>query len=414
MAFVLSEWAEANELAPETITALGEKGFSTFKSITKLTVEIIRKEFTKPLNPGQLLLLLDAVDSLKTREESTTERDAGESRDELLAKLNQLLPNPVASTSKGSRHIDHNMPGPSAHAQRGEEAENMAASMNNNNNQGNRTATSEMQSKLNDGQLGLADIMALLRPNNETPNSSESPSKITPQAKTSSVFDPLAFDLNMLSPKPVKFRDIRDFISKSGYKREERESVDSLGTVKVGSTELSLKDSRMPLEKIRFTQYIEASLMILRAMVLEDKADMTTVLEYVAYIIKMSRLAQSFRWESLLRYDVEYRKAQAETGFRWGADSPYLFQLYLQSFTGDPSKKTQGPNNQRHQQRNTPQHQRTYSNKFDPATGKIICRKFNSITGCELRGCKFRHVCLSCNGEHTDCSRGTTDPAQPR
>ena len=149
--------------------------------------------------------------------------------------------------------------------------------------------------------------------------------------------------------------------------------------------------------------------MILRAMILEDKEDMTTVLEYVSYLTKITRLAQAFRWESLVRYDTEYRKSQVEVGFRWGADSPYLFQLYLQPHQSDFSKKTNKP----HQtQRNNQPAQARYANKYDPSSGKIICRKYNSAGGCDLRGCKFRHVCTTCYADHPDCGRSGPESTQ--
>jgi len=41
---------------------------------------------------------------------------------------------------------------------------------------------------------------------------------------------------------------------------------------------------------------------------MEDKAELSQVMEYVAYLVKMSMFAKSFKWKSLLRYDLEHRK----------------------------------------------------------------------------------------------------------
>ena len=40
-------------------------------------------------------------------------------------------------------------------------------------------------------------------------------------------------------------------------------------------------------------------------------------------------MGQRFQWRSVLQYDTEYRKAQADAGFDFGADSSYLMQVFL-------------------------------------------------------------------------------------
>jgi hypothetical protein len=45
--FVLSKWAEDNELSTETLEALAQKGFASKKTISKLSSDLIRQEFKK-------------------------------------------------------------------------------------------------------------------------------------------------------------------------------------------------------------------------------------------------------------------------------------------------------------------------------------------------------------------------------
>ena len=87
---------------------------------------------------------------------------------------------------------------------------------------------------------------------------------------------------------------------------------DPFGTIKVGHVELSLKESKTPLEKVNISQYMEGSLRIWRAMAIEDKADLGHIFEYVTYLIKFATLARSFQWQSLLKYDLAYRKGESE------------------------------------------------------------------------------------------------------
>ena len=143
---------------------------------------------------------------------------------------------------------------------------------------------------------------------------------------------------------------------------------------------------------------MEASLRVLRAMVTEEQIDVSEILDYIAYLTKIATFAQAFRWESVLRYDTEYRKRQADMGYKWGADSPYLMQLYLQASVGQFNDKLRPSAPRRTANR--------WDNKHDPSTGSTICFKFNSQKGCQLKGCRFAHVCISCFQAHPDCKAG--------
>ena len=111
--------------------------------------------------------------------------------------------------------------------------------------------------------------------------------------------------------------------------------MDPTGTLSIGAVEvpLQIKDSKIALDKVQLSQYMEASIKILRAMIVEDGVGLTTVLEYLSYLVKVATFAQTFRWDSVLRFDYEYRKGQSNAGFVWGLDSPYLMQLHLQPLT---------------------------------------------------------------------------------
>ena len=159
---------------------------------------------------------------------------------------------------------------------------------------------------------------------------------------------------------------------------------------------LSLKESKVPLEKTQLTQFMEASLKILKAMITEDGLNTSSILDYINYLIKFATFAQSFKWDSLLRYDYEYRKSQADVGFVWGSDSPYLMQLHLMSVNVHRDRDFIANKKQKSQ--------KTSKNKYDPSSGKPVCKKFNSPAGCDFKHCKFAHVCQSCYGSHVDCS----------
>lgn len=371
--FCIKTWAGKFELTEETMTALAKKGFNSYQTISRITQEILQKDFVKVVNTAQYLMLSDAVGSLQTQAR------------------------PVAASSDIAES-----------SQAGTSTQIQASSLQ------------ACQDKLTKtGSLAVADLLSLmgnaenLNPAAAQPQQRQrhgsSPEHLTSSGNQHpSLFDPFAPPINVTQRK---FRDIRDYIS---LVRKGERGVDPTGTLTLGALEvpLQLKESKIPLEKVQLSQYMEASLKILKAMIDEDQINMSTVQNYLGYVIKIATFSQSFRWESVLRYDHEYRKGQAESGFPWGSDSPYLMQLHLQS--NAPSHHNYSRDNARGKTQGRPV--ATHKNKFDPACGKPICRKYNYPSGCDLRQCKFSHVCQTCYGTHSDCSASsavTKPPSQP-
>ena len=189
------------------------------------------------------------------------------------------------------------------------------------------------------------------------------------------------------------------------------QNSDPCGTIKMGEVELSLKEAKIAIDKINLPQYMEASLRILRSMAVEDKAGLGQILEYVNYLIKFATLAQTFRWESLLRYDHAYRKGQSQMAFSWGADSAYLMQLHLKSDTTPVMTSNRSVPVGRSSMNENRGRSNISKSKYDPHSGRVICFRYNGKQGCTLRGCKFAHVCTTCFRDHPDHSNHAK-PAQ--
>ncbi len=49
-----------------------------------------------------------------------------------------------------------------------------------------------------------------------------------------------------------------------------------------------------------------------------------SILDYVAYMVKVSELAESYLWQSVLAYDRAYHQLQVQHRLRWASDSPHL------------------------------------------------------------------------------------------
>ena len=64
-------------------------------------------------------------------------------------------------------------------------------------------------------------------------------------------------------------------------------------TIKIGDTELSLKDKKLAMEKITPLQYMEGSLKILCEMITKDRVNTETILDHIGFLTKMACMGQT-------------------------------------------------------------------------------------------------------------------------
>ena len=167
---------------------------------------------------------------------------------------------------------------------------------------------------------------------------------------------------------------------------------------------------RVSLEKVSMSQWIEANAQIMSRLLAQG----VEARDYLNYTIMVSQLAQKYQWVSVLLYDREYRKLQANSGFRWGRDISHIRDVMLipkytpamgKKSGKNESKPTQGKGTQGGQtgqpkgaqsgvQGNGPSG-RGYRRDI-AAEGKFkLCRAYNSGT-CTWDNCLFRHFCMKC------------------
>ena len=161
------------------------------------------------------------------------------------------------------------------------------------------------------------------------------------------------------------------------------------------------------LDKISWQQWSEANTHTMARLL----ADGVPAGVYMKYTIMIIQLAQKYEWTSVLKFDREYRKKQANTGKQWGEDMAVLRDVTLvpkgQGYknhganqasnpTGGKSSKNsrnkgrQGQNQNRSQR---PPPKPEYHDKYK------ICRYFNEGE-CRFTNCKFSHTCAGC-GAHS-------------
>ena len=112
-----------------------------------------------------------------------------------------------------------------------------------------------------------------------------------------------------LRPPARKCRQVRDFVMYGPMTTKDTSAL------RVGDIELSVADRKIPLDKVSQPQFMEGSLRILPEMVQEDNSPIEDVINYVGYLIKVSCIAQSFTWSSVLNFDAEYRRNQSSMGY---------------------------------------------------------------------------------------------------
>ena len=134
------------------------------------------------------------------------------------------------------------------------------------------------------------------------------------------------------------------------------------------------------LENLSLSQLSIANLAILYKLVGEEKLVGPALMDYLSYSTKFYQLVQKCSLTSVLLFDREYRKLQADMEFRWGTDVQQLHTLHLQ-----PRIKLSKQAPLAQQTRKGSSNVHVSSNK--PKQGKRdigICRNFNSVKKLQL------------------------------
>ena len=327
MAFNFEEWCNTYELNDDTVKFLTERGFSSKLSLSVLCTDDVRKDFKK-LQPAQVALLELAVREFH----STT---AGPS-----------VP-PPTSSPPNDQAAGHSVP-PQA------------------------SSSSNDQAAASSATLSVEEVLrkcGLIGNTQSAGNFSDT-----------TVTDPYGFGTG---PFAWKFKDLTKYVSDTSSWNTPADSEESL---MVGDRKFVATDSRrLMVDKLSPQQYMEASLSVLREMVVNDNLPTGRAVDHLNYLIQIARFAQKSPWQSVLRYDQQYRRQQSELGFRWGTGSPILMQSQLTANTRAPPPSSQSRKPQ-----------------LRDSAGRVICLMWNSVNGCNYHKCKYAHVCRECNShDHT-------------
>ena len=190
------------------------------------------------------------------------------------------------------------------------------------------------------------------------------------------------------------FLDITDFVNVGGAAHEE-----VVVNTDNGPQLVLRSGSRKPkLENVSIPQWSVANLAILHTIAGEKGYNVQDIMDYLSHTTRVCQLFQRFQVPSVLLYDREYRRTQAQHGFRWGTEMPHLQICFLQARNWQNSHVGQ--------QRAGPNYNNSGSNNMygggyegparrGPVTsdGKEICKRFNSTRGCRYTDCRYVHAC---------------------
>ena len=199
--FKVEDWAKEFELTADTVAALDNKGFNSYRSIKKLTQDLLKKEFGKTLNPGQFLLLQEAVEALQDPVPGPIDVSSDTNTAESSALSGRKTNNSAATV----------MPEPQTQGYAPQSGESAAPSMEHN------PASAPYQAQLDKGvSLSAQDILGMVTGGN--PGTNQPCKNITEDSNANGKtlnFDPITGSAD--SPT-IKFRDIRDYIYRLGSK----------------------------------------------------------------------------------------------------------------------------------------------------------------------------------------------------
>jgi hypothetical protein len=213
-------------------------------------------------------------------------------------------------------------------------------------------------------------------------------------------------DLNPLSyllPKQkTKYLDITEFVRAMG---QELTQEDVLGESQGGQIVFKTGRKKVHLEQVSPMQWTAASLRIMVEILRTGQLKDHSILDYISYMVKVSELADTYTWVSILHYDRAYIIMQAQNGFRWSSDSPHLDALHLRSRSHQVSGfNIKGRPNAYPKQHPGSGAPRTKAN----SPQNQVCRLFQR-NACPFGiNCRFHHVCSApnCGQNHPLASHG--------
>ena len=122
------------------------------------------------------------------------------------------------------------------------------------------------------------------------------------------------------------FYDITQFIDANAYQGAYGSAMPS--ELKMSSKKV-VDDPGFGLNKVSPTMWFGANAKIQGKLLNEGKLNGDMMYGYIAYTLKISELTIEHTWQSVLKFDRQFRIQQALTKCGWGEDFPHLNSTWL-------------------------------------------------------------------------------------
>ena len=187
--------------------------------------------------------------------------------------------------------------------------------------------------------------------------------------------DKAALGINMAGESEVEYYDIVRFLDMgiADLKIDKRSAQRGSHT-----TPSRINESSDSLEGVYPTRWLGANAKIMAKLLAEGKLDGDKAYGYLAHTLRISQLAESHTWRSVLHYDRKFRIRQAGTQMGWGVEPSGLASTCLEPKPRD--------------------NKRTTIKSPRPQFGEP-CRLYN-IGKCQYNPCRYPHKCVNCGGPH--------------
>lgn len=125
--------------------------------------------------------------------------------------------------------------------------------------------------------------------------------------------------------KPLLIPDFVDAYSGSTEPEEQEISAGGKAQVIVQA----FKQKTPSFETTTLSEWMGASVKIPNSLLLHNNLDRNSIQDYLAYIVKISKLIEEHKWQLVILYDKEYQKLQHPHRFCWGSDFQHLHMGFL-------------------------------------------------------------------------------------
>ena len=172
-----------------------------------------------------------------------------------------------------------------------------------------------------------------------------------------------------------------------------------------GQPELFMRTGyQKKLSKVSPNEWNCANVMIMDKLIRKGALGDRGVREYLNYTFIINELASRYSWESVLKYDDEYRQLQATRCFPWGEQVDHFSKVFLREKEPPRQPPPSDPKGG------------TASKSGKSATqsrGIQSCGLYNSEEKeCYYKYCKFAHVCAICGKDHPRYKHKSGEPKE--